>query len=135
MLIFLYGDDSFRSSQKLAKIKEKFLLSDQSGSGLSIFDFQENNDRKDFLEVFATPNMLAPKRLAVIKNAISGGNKLKQDRFLEFLKKNIKTILAEKDLVAVIWESSLPNKKNTLFSFLEKNAQKQNFEICPRWIW
>ena len=36
--------------------------------------------------------------------------------------------MSDKDLVAVFWERNVPKKNNSLFKFLEKESQKQNFE-------
>ena len=45
MIIFLYGEDGFRSQEKLKGIKDKFLEKNSSGSGLSYFDFEEDKNR------------------------------------------------------------------------------------------
>ena len=41
MIIFLYGEDEYRSAQKLAEIKSKFLDKNKEGGTLFVFDFQE----------------------------------------------------------------------------------------------
>jgi DNA polymerase-3 subunit delta len=127
MLIFLYGEDSFRSSQKLLQIKKKFLASDPAGSGLSIFDWEERNFKNNFLDVLSMPNLLAPKRLVIGKNLISSGTVEEQEKILEHFKEN-KDLTDTKDMVVVFFESNLPKKTNALFKFLGKNAKSQNFE-------
>jgi DNA polymerase III subunit delta len=127
MIIFLYGEDSFRSSQKVLEIKEKFLASDTVGSGLSIFDFEEKDKKSNPLDVLSTPNLLAPKRLAVIKNLISSGAEKEQEEILEYFKKN-KYLAEDSDLVVVFLENSQPKKNNALFKFLKKQAKSQDFE-------
>ena len=62
MIIFLFGDDALRSSQKISEIKNKFLSSDKSGSGLSVFDYSEEKEAsKKIIDTLNTPNLLAPK--------------------------------------------------------------------------
>lgn len=127
MIIFFYGDDQFRSSRKLNEIRQKYLESDKSGSGLSSFDFSEKTNAQDIIDVFSMPNLLAPKRLVVIKRIFSG-SETEQKTMQEYFKKNREIILEDKDLVVVFWEDSTPKKSNALFKLLDAISKKQNFE-------
>lgn len=128
MIIFLYGEDSFRSLQKLKEIKNKYLNSDKSGSGLSCFDFSEKAKSDDIISVFGMPNLLAPKRLVVVKNIISAGSPDEQKKMVDYLKVD-ENIFSDKDLVAVFWEKDNPRKNNSLFKILLdiKEVKKQEF--------
>jgi len=130
MLIFLYGEDNFRTHQKILELKNKFLQSDKSGSGLSAFDFQDKISADKVIDVLNLPNLLAPKRLVIAKNIVSLGSLDSQKEMLEYLKKNIKNLEDNKDLIIVFWESVLPSKANALNKFLQskENIKKQNFE-------
>ena len=131
MIIFLFGTDSFRSSQKTIEIKNKFFKSDSSSSGLSVFDFAENVKAKDVLGAFATANLLAPKRLVIVKNLIGQGLLGEQKEMLDFLKNKKDELIADKDLVIIFWEKDSPKKSNALYKFLESlggEAKKQSFE-------
>ncbi len=129
MIIFLYGEDAYRSNLKLRALKEKFLLSDTSASGLSIFDYGEKADQNKIrlLDVLESANLLSPKRLVIIKRIIMEGSKDDQENILEYLKKKRKKIEEDKDLIIVFWEDILNQKKNALFQFLtsEKEEIKQ----------
>jgi DNA polymerase III subunit delta len=128
MIIFLYGEDAFRSHQKLLEIKQKYLDKDKSASGLSFCDAESNKKiLKDIKENFETSNLFSSKRLMIVKNILSATNETEQKEILEYLKKNKKKVLEDKDAVAVFWESALP-KKTSLFKFLNENTKKQNFE-------
>jgi DNA polymerase-3 subunit delta len=131
MIIFLFGADYFRSSQKTVEIKNKFLKSDSSSSGLSIFDFEENINAKDILGAFATANLLAPKRLVIVKNLISKALVGDQKEILDFLKRKKDEMVSEKDLVVIFLEKDSPKKSNALYKFFETlgdKIKKQNFE-------
>lgn len=130
MLIFLYGQDSFRSSRKMLEIKKKFLASDSIGSGLSLFDFgdKSSKEKTKLLDAFGMPNLLAPKRLIIIKNLLAFGLADQQKEVAEFLKSKVARISEDKDIVAVFWEADLPKKSQALFKFLEKNSKSQNFQ-------
>lgn len=133
MIIFLYGEDSFRSSQKTAEIKNKFLEKDSAASGLSIFDFElargggDKAENEKILSTLGTANLLASKRLIIIKNLISAGAETEQEKILEYFKKN-KSAADDTDVVVVFLEQNQPKKSNAFFKFLEKNAKCQKFE-------
>lgn len=131
MIIFLYGDDSFRSNQKFLEIKKKFLSADKAGSGLSVFDFGEKNPKRKFLDVFGMANLLSSKRLIIAKNLISFGADFEQEETFDFLKNNSDNLEKDSDTVAVFWEENQPKKSNKLFKFLDGNSKKQNFEKLP----
>jgi len=128
MIIFLYGEDAFRSYQKVNEIKEKYLQSDKSGSGLSLFDVEdEKGVAEKIIGAISTANLLAPKRLVIVRNAVAGNDK--EDKYLEeYLKKHLEGILRMDDLVLVFWERGMPLKSNSFFKFLDKNIKSQNFE-------
>ncbi|KKR19988.1 MAG: polymerase III protein [Candidatus Moranbacteria bacterium GW2011_GWA2_39_41] len=127
MIIFLFGEDSFRSSQKVLEIKHKFLATDTIGSGLSVFNYGQNNKQK-LLDVLNTPNLLAPKRLVIVRDMLEAGTDIEKDELLDYLKKYEKQIQAELDLVLVFWEDGQPKKNGKLYKVLEKMAKSQNFE-------
>jgi DNA polymerase-3 subunit delta len=137
MLIFLYGEDSFRSRQKLLEIKNKFLLTDTIGSGLSIFNYgsgaqisssKDGRNKQRLLDVLNTPNLLAPKRLVIAQNMIEEATDNEKDDFIMYLKKYEKQIQDDTDLVIIIWEAAQPKKNGKLYKILTKIAKAQNFE-------
>jgi DNA polymerase III subunit delta len=131
MIIFLYGEDSFRSNQKILELKEKFLESSPAGAGLSIFDYSDKNFRDKLLDILDIPNLLSPKRLVIIKSLISNGSPDEQKEVLGYLEKKSSSVKENKDLILIFWEEGLPKKNNILYKFLESKAleaKKQNFE-------
>lgn len=132
MIIFLYGEDFFRSGEKAAEIKKKFLASDPVGSGLSVFDFSDSKtDVANATGALATNNLLAPKRLVIVKNIILEGLESARENMSEFLKEQ-KWLAEDRDTVAVFWEAGNPpaggKKSGSLFKYFLKNAKNQEFE-------
>lgn len=128
MIIFLYGEDDFRSLEKLNEIKEKFLQTNASGSNLSVIDFDEKQPQLNLGEIAGTGGLFFAKRLIIIKNAATGSGTEKSSEILELLK-NKKRIVQSKDVILVFWEKGIPAKNNALFRFLEKMSdKKQLFE-------
>jgi len=72
MLIFLYGQDSYRSWQKLNEIIQRYRKIDRSGLNLTIFE-GENLEFNEFKNSVESIPFLADKRLIVVKNLISQG--------------------------------------------------------------
>jgi len=126
MLYFLYGENSLDSTEKLKAIKEKFLIKDPSGSGLSVLDYEEKDRQQKILDILSVPNLLAPKRLVIAKNLLLAGE-THQEEILEYLKKE-KGLLEDQDLVIVFWEKGKTKKSSELFKWLMKNAKSQEFE-------
>jgi len=131
MIIFLYGEDTYRSSQKLQQIITKFKKEvDETNLNLSILDgaslkFEEFNQ-----QVKAAPFM-ARKRMVVIKNLISL-NKSKE------IQKEIVNLLTEEftkpkeDNIIVFWEAvSQPKdkRKDQLWKRLAQEKFAEEFKM------
>jgi DNA polymerase-3 subunit delta len=130
MIIFLYGEDEFRSLEKLNEIRNKFLEKNSSGSGLSSFDFEEEKETKlsDIKKAFGSKGLFFEKQLIVIKNLMASVKKDFISEVVEFLK-STKNISEDKDLVVIFWEKGKTNEKNELFKFLKAGAKSQKFEL------
>jgi DNA polymerase III subunit delta len=135
MIIFLYGEDAFRSQKKLNELRDKFL--EKNESGFRAIDFSENPNLEfsKIKETLGSKGLFSSKQLVIFKNFFSSKS---ADQMLEFLK-SARNIFEDKDLVLVFFESGKIRKGNKLFEFLEKNSKKQKFELLEgaklsRWI-
>lgn len=127
MYIFLYGADTFRSSEKLNSIKKKYLEKDSSGSSLSVLDFEENNITiNQFKDSLSAQGLFSSKKLIILKNSILSQTPEKQKELLEFLKKNPSNEENSNNLL-VFFEAGSPKKNGALYKFLFSNAKKQEF--------
>src|SRR3989339_614612 len=101
MLIFLYGEDSFRSRNKLNELKENFSQINESISPSSLF---------------------ASKRMVVIENIFANSKKTILDEILNYLK-----ILKSDENIVIFWDEISGEKmsKNKLFNFLSKKGEKE----------
>lgn len=141
MLIFLYGEEIFRLSEKVSEIKNKYLANNKSGSLPIIINFLDDIRKPNFGDIsqaIDSQGLFSEKQLVIIRNIFRDGSKEITEKCLDFLKKN-KGISASRDIVLVFEEGSLPKAKDKLFSYLEKNAKKQKFENLSyaelsRWI-
>lgn len=121
MIIFLYGEDTFRSRKKLQELKDKFLREvDPTGSSLITAD-GENISMTEFNELVGTPSLFARKRMVVVENIFSSK---KQNLFFEVLN-YLKVKKKKEENILVFWDSlgeeeKLNKEKKELFDFLKK---------------
>ena len=106
MIIFLYGQDSFRSRLKLNELKDKYLHEvDQLGSGLKVI----NGAKASFSEIIAAvspSSLLSKKRLIIIEDIFINKDKLIFEKLSEYFK-NKQT----DDNIIIFWESNIKTKK------------------------
>ncbi len=126
MLLFLYGEDDFRSHEKLTELKNEFLQKNTSDANLSVFDFENEND-SDIIGAVNAGGLFSEKKLLIIKNLISSGEKTTQDKLIDFLE-NKKDLKDDRNTFLIFFEKSEPRKNNKLFKFLLTNSDSQRFE-------
>jgi len=123
MFIFLYGQDSYRSSQKLTEIKQNFIeKTDPSGINIVCLTAEDFSLEK-FNGAASQSGFLVAKRLIIVKNLLTK-KPLKEtaDDLVELLKK-----LAGNDNIFVFWENGLPDKRTALFKYLNTSQLVQDF--------
>ena len=115
MIVFLYGQDNFRSRQKLNELKEKYYKEvDKLGSGLKVIA----GAKAAFSEIAAAvgpASLLSKKRLIVIEDIFGSKDQTLFEKIHEYLKKK-----ETSDNIIIFWESNLKIKKvkNILAPFL-----------------
>jgi DNA polymerase-3 subunit delta len=128
MILFLYGEDSFRSREKLHELKNGYLEKNPS-SGL----FECESDVVNAIEILRVAltetGLFATKKLVIAKNFLEMSLSM-QESLLDFLKQRWEKIEEDKDTILIFWEASLPKKTNKMMKFLEKTvAKKQQFDV------
>ncbi|MDP2586212.1 MAG: DNA polymerase III subunit delta [Candidatus Komeilibacteria bacterium] len=114
MFIFLYGEDTYRSAEKLTQIKEKF-KKEVDPSGINVITFSADDfDLDKFSSAAGQTGFLVAKRMVIVKNLL-----------LNKPAKNIAETLIERlehlkksDNVFVFWEGGAPDKRTSLFKLL-----------------
>lgn len=122
MLIFLSGQDTYRSRQKLNEIIGHYKKTNKSGLNLRYLNLKEKNfqDLKD--ELWSTP-MFGEKKLLILEEAFSN-NDFKE----KFLKSPPKFWGGTNNAILFYERESLP-KNDPFFNFIEKQAKSQRFEF------
>lgn len=125
MIIFLYGQDSYRIEQKLKEIVEGYKAKNPSGFNFVNFDLSEN-EPEDFFEAIKSDSLIPEKKLIILKNIETSTSEM----LLEFIKSQNLSKRDDIILVAV----SFNNSKNKLFDYLiKKPNQSQNFKLLKEY--
>lgn len=131
MIIFLYGEDSFRSHEKRIELRSAYLEKNPS-SGLFEFDAQDDSGDivKGLSRALGESGLFASKKLVIARGCMSDASEADQKRLAEFLGPKIAGIEADKDTILIFHEDGTPKKTNALFKVLDKHvAKKQEFEV------
>lgn len=128
MLLFLYGEDLFRSREKLNQLRQNFATKNTTSSVLT-FDFSEKNtSEKDFLESLRAGGLFSEKKLVIVLDFIKNISTEIQKSVLESLKKTA-DLENDKDLIVIFHESSEPKKNLSFFKYLFTKSKKQAFPL------
>jgi len=119
MLILLYGQDSYRSRQKLKDIIGRYKKIHKSGLSLTYFD-GENLKFDDFKDEMRQVSMFGEKKLLVLSNVFAN-----QD-FKEKFSENFKELSETKDVV-LFYETDKVLAKDKFFTFLKNKGKVQLF--------
>ncbi len=139
MIIYIYGEDTFRSRQYLKKTIEQFKKQrDPQGYNVVVLDGKKEEVGRVLGEMTAAP-FLAEKRMVVLENLLSSTNKELLAELLERVKnKNI----PESNIV-VFWQGEVFGKSGAvkeLAGLLAKEKYAQEFKQMEAgelsaWIW
>ncbi len=142
MVIYLYGQDTKRSREKLNALTEKFLKEvDPSGINLTSCDGTKL-DPEALGQLLRAAPFLARRRMVVIERLFEN----KKDGVVDVLEhfmdsepktQNLKPITSYDDTIVVLWEDGTP--KPTLAKKFAKLPHAQQFETlekgdAPEWI-
>ncbi len=122
MILFLYGEDTYRSHKKIKGIKKKYLNSDQAGTNICIL-YANEVDFDKIAKAVETMPFLANKRLVIIKDLLNSNKQKLQEEVAEYLHSIPETT------VLIFWEKGGVKKKGKLFKELRKISRAQEFEL------
>lgn len=124
MILFLFGEDTYRSHEKLSAIKKRFI--DAHGSS-NLFNLEfPSAANEDFHSLVFAPSLFAGHRLLVLENLLSEGNKEIQTTLAELVKKDL-----PESVTIIFWENQKFDKRQALYKFLNKPKTSQEFSPLP----
>lgn len=131
MIYFIFGEDSYRSKEKLQEIILGYKEKHKSGLNLLYIDAKEKKF-SDFYCNFKINSMFDEKKLIILSNVFSA--KDFQEDFLE----NVETMENLKDIV-VVYENEKVDERTKLFKSLQKKVKSQEFNflqpvMLKKWV-
>lgn len=120
MILFFYGQDGYRSHQKLLELKRKYIDASLGDTNLSQMDVSKCSADQLASTLLALP-FLAKTRLVVLDRLLSKGSKAVQEKLSELMEKIPETT------VAVVYEPGVPDRRTALWKALVKSAKVQEF--------
>jgi len=132
MILFFYGEDTFRLKQKLKALKEKFISASLGDTNLTVLDGEKLTYDALVRQILAMP-FLSRTRLVIVENILKDGKQEVLEKIPEALAK------VPQSTVLVFVEEGVPDRRTTLFKKLNKLAQVQEFKLLEpeplrRWI-
>lgn len=132
MILFLYGEDTYRLKQKVRELKNRFIDASLGDTNLSILDGKMISYDEIVRQILAMP-FLAKSRLIIIENIIRDGKPEVREKIVEFLPK------IPISSVVVFVEEGVPDKRTSLFKKLNQPKVSQEFPLLDetqlrRWI-
>jgi len=121
MIIFLYGEDTYRLNQKLNEIITKYKKTFKKRFDLKFYK-GKNLNFKDFVDEIQQSSIFTKRKLLVVKD-ISSNSQFKK----EFLK-NPKIFTAFEDVILFFEPKEVP-ETDKFFEFLKKNSKSQKFKL------
>jgi len=128
MIIFIYGEDTFRSRTKLNELKSKY-VADIDKSAQSIIEIDgKKAGIGEVAEALAAPSLFVRKRLVIVENILE--NKALVAPVLEILERiGAKDESVDGNILIIFEEiSGEKSVKNKLFDFLLKQKYVQKFK-------
>lgn len=121
MIIFLYGQDTYRAQAKLKEIIKSYEKANQEGLNLKILEGESLTFEK-LQEELRGRSIFKEKKLVVIRNFFSNS------RLKEKLLENADIITSSKDII-VFCGFGETSQRDATFLFLKKNAKIQEFAL------
>jgi len=124
MIIFIYGEDSYRARHKLKEIIEEHKKIRKSGLNLKYIDCSRKDGSvlDEFKNNVRQTSMFQEKKLVAVFNPFS--DKEFKEKFLE----QAESFLSSKDII-LLYEDKKIDGRDALFNFLKKKAKCQKFDL------
>lgn len=125
MIIFLYGQDDYRRTEKKKSVIEEFQKK-HSVFGIGSFDLSSDENMPQFHDFVRSQSIFDPARLTIVENAFESANK-------EALAKELKELAKAPKTTVLLSEREKPAK--TLQFLLKPPALSQSFDILRGKEW
>jgi len=126
MIIFIYGQNTFNSQQKLQELKAKFIKDiDSGGDSIKVLD-GASTSVQDISQALGSSSLFSSKRLIIVRDIVTNKDKTIFKNLRDYLKKNEE---ANNDNIIIFIDEHSGEKmgRNVLWQYLLKQQFVQNF--------
>ena len=122
MLIFVYGQDTFRVREKVRVMKEKFSEKFDKG-GMNLVEFSNKPVLGEVMQAVQSPPFLGDKRMVVVRDLCGTLKKDQVETWQEGLSK------IPESTIVILWEEIDPKKleKHALYKALSKQSEVHTY--------
>ncbi len=120
MIFFLYGEDAYRSREKMKEIISEIKKKSKDKIALGFFDGEKDDFQKVKNELHSN-SIFKEKKVLVLNNSFSNAG-FRKEAFEFFKEKNIEDAV-------VFYEKEKVDKRSSLFNLLKKKAKAQEFKL------
>jgi len=116
MLILVYGDDTFRAQDKVAKLREAF-VEKHDKAGFNLAEFASGDKPGEILQAVSSLPFMGSKRMVVIRDLVATTKTDAKDQWASLAN-------TPDSSVVVLWETMEPKalEKKPLFAILSKGT-------------
>lgn len=139
MILFLFGEDAFRSHEKLLTLKQAFFRKNPGSTGFFEFDFADGAKLSELIATLGQAGLFSEKKCVVMKRPFSAPIEVRRE-FAEFLDRDSAALSKDADRVLIIWESGSVKKNEKLWKALSgKTVRSEVFNAlsereAEQWI-
>jgi DNA polymerase III subunit delta len=122
MIIFVYGEDTFRVMEKVQVMKEKFVEKFDK-SGMNLAEFSNKLNIGEVMQSIQSPPFLGDKRMVVVRDLCGTIKKDQVEAWQTGLEKTTETT------IVVLWEEMDPKKleKHALYKTMSKQSEVHSY--------
>ena len=124
MVLFLYGNSTFLSAERLEEVKIQFINKNKSNINSIVFDFDGRCSYEDVYVAIRSEGLFFSKKIIIVKNFIKSAIKEDQEKLLKYLSENN----ISEDMLIIFWEQGDVPKNNRLIKFFNDKFKTEKFD-------
>lgn len=127
MILFFFGEDSFRLREKRLALKQAFFGKNPGSTGFFEFDFSDGAEMNALSEHLSHPGLFATKKFIIAGNIFDAPIETRR-ALAEFLETNRNDIAADENRILLLFQNGQPKKIEKLWKALAvKEVKSQEF--------
>lgn len=139
MILFFFGEDTFRMREKRLALKKVFFEKNPGSTGFFEFDFSDGASVRAVSDCLSQTGLFAAKKFVIVGNIFDAPIETKRE-LAEFLEAHTKELAADENRILLLFQKGQPKKNEKLWKALTAQEIKAQ-EFTPlgepallRWV-